>query len=359
MKNKKIVPVCIMIILILGIVVLPFGFSKGALNNNYSSSEWSAEITVKDGVVTPEKRVLDFTIDKDGVYKIGYGWMPEGSDKNKIADISISDVHFETVWQIFDSSGKQIFSTCAGYIYADTVIELKAGQYRSEYTYFTDRDSFIEFAKENLCAARGAEQLAEDVGFGQYGGDARINMHYYMNRETEGSDTLVSVWILLIILFLITLVIFLSSKKDRENFDERQVQERGRAYGLGFFTIMGSLFLAIALDILGLVPVQGYILCAAAVFPGLMVFLAYSIWHEAYFSLKDKESGLLVMFGVIGAVNLIVAIIAILDGRMWENGKLGFPILNVVCAVMFIEVFTVVLLKKLSISKESDEDDED
>ena len=122
--------------------------------------------------------------------------------------------------------------------------------------------------------------------------------------------------------------------------------------------IVGILIL-IHQDILELLPVQGYVLCAASIFPGLMVFVAYCVWHEAYFSLKDKEKSLLVFFGFIGVINLIITIMAILDGSMMANGKISFNALNLVCAVMFIELFVVVLLKKISTSKETDEEDED
>ena len=50
---------------------------------------------------------------------------------------------------------------------------------------------------------------------------------------------------------------------------------------------------------------------------------------------------------------------AILDGSMMANGKISFNALNLVCAVMFIELFVVVLLKKISTSKETDEEGED
>ena len=118
MKKKNTILICIMVVLLLGIIILPFSFPKGVLNNGYSKSEWNREITVKDGAVTPEKLTSDFTIDKDGSYRLGYGWMPEGADRNKLEDINISDVHFETVYQIFDSNGDQVFSTCAGYIFS-------------------------------------------------------------------------------------------------------------------------------------------------------------------------------------------------------------------------------------------------
>lgn len=181
----------------------------------------------------------------------------------------------------------------------------------------------------------------------------------HVSRKTAGSDPLVSIWVLLIILFLLVLTIFLSGLNKKEDYDERQRLERGKAYGLGFFTIMGSVFLAIAIDLLELLPVQGYVLCAASIFPGLMAFLAYSIWHEAYFSLKDKTGALLGMFGIIGAINLIIAVASICDGSMIVNGRLGLNALNAACAVMFIEIFVVVLMKKISTAKETDEEDED
>ncbi len=356
MKKKNTALICMMIVLGLGIVILPFCFARGAMNNYRSEQSWKEDITVEDGVVTPDHSRTDFTIDKAGSCRIAYSWMPQGTDPDEISNISASDIHFLTVIRIFDSEGKQVFSTIAGYIYGDTLMDLEAGHYNVEYTYFTERDSFIEFAKENLCSAKEAAALADESGFENFGGDAVVSMNYHIKTKSEESDPLVSTWVLLIILFLILLVVLIARAKYSADYDERQQQVRGKAYGLGFFTNMASIFVAVAIDALDLFPADGYVLCAAAVFPGIMVFLAYSIWNEAYFSLKDKEKSLMVVFGVIGGFNLIIAIVGVLDGRMWENGRLGLPVLNALCAVMFLEVFTVVLLKKISASKEQEED---
>ncbi len=356
MKKKNMVLICMMILLGLGVVILPFCFARGAMNNYRSEQSWTQDITVEDGVVTPDHSETDFTIDKGGSWRIAYSWMQSGTDVDVIADISTSDLYFLTVIQIFDSKGEQVFATCAGCLYADTLMELEAGHYSVEYTYFTDRDSFIDFAKENICSAREAALIADESGFESFRGDGVVPMSYHIKAESEESDLLVSTWVLLIILFLILLVVSVACSKRSNEYDERQQQVRGKAYGLGFFTNMASIFVAVVIDALELFPAEDYILCAAAVFPGMMVFLAYSIWNEAYFSLKEKEKSMMAIFGIMGICNLIIAINAVLDGRMWVNGRLGLPILNVLCAAMFLEIFTVVLLKKISASKETEED---
>ncbi|MCR5477315.1 MAG: hypothetical protein K6E92_06825 [Lachnospiraceae bacterium] len=357
MEKRKNIFICLMIIEALGIILLPFFFSKDEKGGNYSNSKWTHEITVKDGTVTPGSTTTDFTIARDGNYRIGYGWLPEGTDKNKIMELGPSDAHFLTVIQIFDSKGEQLFSTCAGYLLADTVMDLPAGQYSAVYTYFTDSDSFMEFAKENLCPAREAGQLAQDMGFENFGGDAVVRVNYEMTRQTSGDDPVFALWIFVIILLILTIVVFLAVSKKNEDYDERQQLERGRAYCLGFMTILICMFLAITIDALELLPVQGYVLYAASIFPGVMAFVTYCVWHEAYFSLREKEKSLLIIFGIIGAINLVISITAILEGRLVVNGRPGTSILNLACAVMFLELFLVVFLKKIRTSKETDEED--
>ena len=353
-KNKFLI--CMMIVLGLGIVIMPFFFEKGAMNNYRSEQTWIENVSVEDGVITPDHSKKDFTIDKAGSWKIAYGWKPVGTDWEETADISSSDIHFVTVIQIFDSEGEQVFATCAGYLYADTVVELKAGHYNIEYTYFADRDSFVEFAKENICSAKEADSIADAIDFENTSNDASVSMNFRFSNELASGELLVSVWVLLIILFLILLVVLIENSKRSNDYDERQQQVRGKAYALGFFTNMICVFLAVIIDVLELFPADGYILCAAAVFPGMMVFLAYSIWNEAYFSLREKEKSLLVLLGSIGLLNLFFAVDGVLDDRMWKNGKFGTPIINALCAAMFLEIFVVVLLKKISTSKETEED---
>ncbi len=359
MKKKNPLMICLFIILILGIIILPFFFGKDAMKNNYSKSEWSTSISVKDGVVSPAFTVSDFTVYKDAAYRLSYGWMPEGVDRDKIAETDLSVVPFITAIQIFDSKGEQVFATSAGCVYGNPVIELSAGQYRAEYSYFTDRESFKEFAKENLCAARNAQALADGVAFENLGNDPAVTMKYSMGWETVGQDSVFSVWILLIIVLITLIVIALAKSTIPDEYDERQQFERGRAFRMGFFTLLMSMGAALTLDILELLPVQSHVLYAAAIFPGIMVYVVYSVWHEAYFSMNQKAGSLMVMFGFIGVANLILGISSILDGRIMEGGRISVPVMNLICALMFLVLFVVIFLKKMKSAKEADDESEE
>ena len=143
----------------------------------------------------------------------------------------------------------------------------------------------------------------------------------------------------------------------RSDYDERQQAERGKAFRLGFFTLIISQALALCADDMGVFPVDGTVLCSVSIFAGILVYVIYSIWHEAYFGINEKVRPAMICFGLIGLFNLALAVFAILDGRMLVNGKLSFPMMNAMCAIMFVAIFVTIFLKRLSSKEDADPDD--
>ncbi len=59
----------------------------------------------------------------------------------------------------------------------------------------------------------------------------------------------------------------------------------------------------------------------------------------------------------IGALNLFISVDSAVSGRMMEGGKLSTPLLNAMCALLFLEVFVIVMLRKKSAESVADDEE--
>ena len=362
-KKMTTLTICLIAALILGIIILPFGFKEDVFKGNYMKSEWSHDINITNGIADPGNTVTDFTVNKTGEYTFSYSLMPEGINKRNLFSVDPSVFRVVTIMHITDSEGKSIFRTSAKAVYADTVLTLSAGDYRITYSYFTDRTSFTEYAKEYLCSAQEAEELADDIDFNALGRDGSVRLDHSITLRRNNDNIAFSVWVfLIIVLMLILLALFLQTKKPRV-YDERQEIERGRGFRLGFITFSVSLFLMMMTDILGILPmVHSHVLYAAAFFPGIIAYVLYCIEHEAYLALNERSTGVTIGFVIVGIANLLSALANYANGKMITGGKLDLPALNILCAILFIVILPAAMIsKKISASKENvtDEDDEE
>ncbi len=360
-KMKKSVKflIALLILIIIPIITLPIVFPDGDMSDEYESFRWTKSIRVENGVVTPAQTTAEHTVEKSGEYRISYGWAPEGIGHDDIVSMPLTDTHFLTVMRICDSNGKNVFTTSAGTIYAGTVLTLEAGQYTITYSYFTDRDSFIEYAKDYICGAKDAEDLADDIDFSIYGGNGEFPVSYELTQRSEGS-TAFAIWMLLLILFLVLLILLIALVVKPKNFDERQERERGRGYRLGFLVMLTGIGIAICTDLSGVFPkTDSAIFYITAILPGVMAFAAYCIWHEAYFAMNEKATGAMVIFFFIAIFNTFVGVSHIVDGSFYEDGRISFSIVNLFCGILFIAIVITMFLKKLSSKNAASNDEED
>ena len=359
MKKKNIPLIIVLTVLAACVILLPFGFSGDLLKNNQSYSNWTREIIVAGGKVSPGEAVCEFTIYKDGEYRLTYGWWPDEIKKNDIAKMSPSLCRFATTIRIVDSEGNKVFVTEGGAILADTVNYLKAGNYTAYYNHFTDRAAFVDYAKEYICVPDDAEALADGCGFENFGGDGTTIMRFELDWQRTDSDPVFGIWVFLFIVFALVVVILLVKVVARTDYDERQQVERGKAFRLGFFTLLVSQGLALCADDMGIFPVDGTVLNSVSIFAGILAYVICSIWHEAYFGINEKVRPAMIFFGLIGLLNIVIAVSAIYDGRMLVNGKLSVPAINAMCAIMFFAIFVTIFLKRISSKEDADSDDEE
>ena len=139
-------------------------------------------------------------------------------------------------------------------------------------------------------------------------------------------------------------------------YDERQSVIRGKGYKYGFFAFMICNFLhgmSYAAEIT--LPLDPAAFAVLSIIIALAVQISYCIWNDAYFSLNENKTRVLIVFAVIGIVNLVLGIFGLCEGRAIENGVLNFRCTNLFCGVLFLYIFCVLFLKRFVCSEAGEE----
>ncbi len=147
---------------------------------------------------------------------------------------------------------------------------------------------------------------------------------------------------------LIVAVILKFTKKDKKikaKYDERQNQNRGKGYQYGFFTMMFLNVAAIMIE-LGEIPfpVKSSVVYFFNIIVGVAVYAIYCIFHDSYFSLNENKKRMMILFVIIGAINLVPGIGHIVDGTIMENGMVSY---NLLCGALFIAIFIALIIKSV------------
>jgi hypothetical protein len=348
--------------LILGVILLCISaamlFLRDKSGTNWSS-QWCRNVYVDNGVVDKDGGVTEFTIEKAGTYNLELTWA-EGIKEDMIGCI--------TACVLTDERGKILFGYAAKKGIVDTDLKLEEGEYFLTFTYLTNKEDYVEFAKRFLCGYDAAEDWAEDLDFETLAKNSAIGMSFNMSmnrRGFSGNYMYGVVFAVLISAALVVLIIALCTEGRRlesPRYDERQELERGRGFKYGFFTLIIYFAFALCLDAGGVLPeMDNAVLYTAGIMVGIMVYVVYCIWHESYFALNEKKNVVMITFAGIAIVNLILGINSIASGEMVKNGALTFHATNILCAAMFVVLFATVLLKKISdsLKRRSAEDEEE
>lgn len=137
-------------------------------------------------------------------------------------------------------------------------------------------------------------------------------------------------------------------------FDERQLQTRGTAFKIGFFTLLleNALLLCFyaflyddpaQLQRLPLRPTDGIFLqiCIA-----VAVFAGYCIWNDCYFALNERRKSLIALFSASSVLNICLGIRHIIEGDFMVDGVLRTGFFNLSCGIMLLFILLMLLLKR-------------
>lgn len=159
---------------------------------------------------------------------------------------------------------------------------------------------------------------------------------------------------------VLAIVIMKVLKKDKSmkcKWDERQLLARGNGFKYGFFTMIILLVIyGFSSVLIKKYPIDASAVSILIVCVAVTVYVVYCIWQEAYIALNENQNRLMVVFIVIGGVNLMLGIMALVGGDAFTDGVLNIRSSNLFCGGMILIAFVTILLKKHVSSKELEEE---
>ena len=272
--------------------------------------------------------------------------------------------------------GQVLFSSTADCCECESeLFSLVPADYRLEIHILTDPDALLQFI--NAYIDPDLIALALTRANPSYGsGSAAVNPDMFRNgsweadfRITAGKHdySMIAAMFLGALIGLSATALLLTLSKNGTDFkckyDERQELLQGRAFKYAFYTLLIYLVFPIffAIGDIRIPAEQSVVLSVGMVF-SISVFAVYSIWKEAYFSLNENKTKLLLSFSFFILFNLIIGLWSASSGELIENGILTYRCINLLFAIwgicLLIEIFVKqILSKKEEIQSDADEED--
>lgn len=306
---------------------------------------FTEEVSVKDGVIEDAETVIPFTIENDDTYIIYAEW--DAGKPGMITGLTVKNESDDIVYLV---TGESVQSE-------SVELELTAGEYEAQYTFFTNDEDLELFLEE-----ADAEMISEEY---TYATNETYEIVYdfelvYAESNAYKAGFLVGLLITLGLGGLLIIFLLKITKKDGKlkcQYDERQLQARGNGFKYGFFTmIFYNAILAIICIAEIELPVENNVLLVLGILLGVFVYAIYCIHKEAYISLNENATRLTVVFGLIGLLNLVIGIGHICAGTMIENGIVNVSGLNLICGVMILVIAIIMNVHRKKSETEEEED---
>ncbi len=143
-----------------------------------------------------------------------------------------------------------------------------------------------------------------------------------------------------------------SLRKDtKQDFDERQLLERGKAFRNAFYTALFDVLILYALnEFAGLKFIDPEFICYFLIWTSVAVFLHTAIWYDAFEAPNDTGEGrmVVIIWGVCGAFLLLSTVLrtAAYLGLPKEERDIGNLLNTVVTALCMLSIFITYALKR-------------
>lgn len=154
------------------------------------------------------------------------------------------------------------------------------------------------------------------------------------------------------ICFGLGIALFSAKKMNKDNkvktkYDERQLKIRGDAFKYGFFATLITNGLIMAFAASNLEKFLGLNAYFIPIFVGVVTQMTYSVFKDAYFGLNNKRKNYLTFMAFIGLLNIIIAVLATVNGELIENSILQAPFLNYLCGGLFVILAGELVIKNM------------
>ncbi|NLG04866.1 MAG: hypothetical protein GX567_13700 [Clostridia bacterium] len=163
------------------------------------------------------------------------------------------------------------------------------------------------------------------------------------------------------VLFIFGIIIFVLKKKahigGKCEYDERQQLVRGKAFKIGFFTLI---FYNAGYGLLSEMIGRSFASVSFAMLFGIIftvvIYGAYCMWNDAYFALNETPKTAVALLIAICMINLIIGITNLVSGRCFVNGMITVSAMNLIVGVALFILFIIISIKTL-INKNAERED--
>ncbi|MCR5399055.1 MAG: hypothetical protein K6E68_05905 [Lachnospiraceae bacterium] len=165
----------------------------------------------------------------------------------------------------------------------------------------------------------------------------------------------------LIVGLIIAIVIIKYANKNNKfktEYDERQKIERGKGYTIAFYTLVAYESLMSLLSIGDIeLPLHDFAIHFTGIVIAITVHCVYCIWKEVYWGLNNDRKKYMMVFALCIVLNALPVLGNALAGNLFDNGKIGLAMLNIMVLIMLVIVVITMLIKGM-VNKNTGTDEE-
>lgn len=156
----------------------------------------------------------------------------------------------------------------------------------------------------------------------------------------------VIVGFLLVVGFGLLVRFVFKTKRVKPEYDERQMIARGKAYKVGFFTLLIYGAVCTVLQALEIYWCSGLLREVIGIVIGAGAFAVVAILNDAYLGFNENTGYTIGVISLIGLLNLGSGIIGILADGLWKDGAVTTPIVNLLIFFLFLVIVVTYWLHK-------------
>lgn len=311
------------------------------------TAEFTETVIVVNGEAKTKQVEKEFTIGKSGKYILNAEWKP---DKDGML----------TGCTITDENGKMFFaSTADGCNMESAPLKMEEGTYTLTLHFLTSKEQWYVFlieAEKEL----GAFELTDIEYDFATDGEFTIPFNIVIEKQSFAYmlGFMVGVGIVLVVSVVVVFILMKVTKKDgtiKCKYDERQDLIRGRGFKYAFFTLLIYNMIVPMLKIFDVeLLADSAALFMIGAIAGMLVYVIYAIWNEAYFSLNENPKAIMIAFAFIGLINLALGIVRMFDGTFLTEGKLTFNSINFLLGIGFVIIFMTLAAKQIRNKREEE-----
>lgn len=351
MKKAMKIIIASAITILLGALCVGSMLLPGTENKQQEDYSASQQIVIENGTTKQAILELEIPVFEEGDYTLYTEWANEQGGM-------ITGVIFTA------PDGTIEYAATAEWCQAESsILQLQPGMYRLEIHSLLNQKELREFLADFVFPTDNQEELNEKINIDDYtyAENAIFQMNYTILLKKASAFSLGEKCGILcgILLGLLIIYIFLVVTKKGDStktiYDERQQSVRGKGFKNGFFTMLGYDGLIAILSLLEIpIPADIEVVVITGALVGIGMYAVYCIWNDGYFALNEKRNSILVFFGIVGLMNIALAIIHIISDHLLQNGNLTFRGLNLLCGILVIVIFFTLLIKKIRDGKEDE-----